>query len=742
MKKTVLTRNLTRYLPLILLTIIILVASIIRLMPYVYYSKYGVWLQYDDTMYVWWLTKVLAKNGLGYFYELGPQATKDLWYWPTGRDVPGTTYPGLPFTSTILYYLLSPFGFKTYDATGFTPALYGILSTLAASLVGYVVGGLPGATIFAASIGLQRAFLERTIASFAEKVGPAVFFSLLAILILLTRRRGDRKEYLIRGLIAGLLFGLSFTFWTGALFFILALLLFVMLYPYFYEADWRRWTVLTLTSIPTALLIMLLAPVLWARIPIFYVSAMVLIALISIVGSFLSKRNKNLWLTIVIAIIVGTLVLTIPLEKPLKKTFNPRYVIMLFPWLRKFAGPLQRSVAENQGIFNTLPPSSIIEVIGVGILAPFSLIVLLRRKTELLSYMALLGTLGFYLLVANTSVYMLPLVGATTALGASSFILYLLEYYKRARFKEIPLIVLAIIMILLLLQIWNAVSYAASYRPPTYLSAGIGLLTKAFPESMNFLKNSDCQVVVAWWDYGYMIGATANKATIVDPSTKLLGRIKLVGSILTSTPSQAAKLLVDKLHVPVGKTCIFTYDVYQVVRTKNGSSLFYIPLAGDTLKSIWMMRIAGLKDSQIWGKKLLVYVQGFTIMNTPFGARQVPMAVFTTLGGIKQTPQGIVVRTLDNKLVVFTQIQVSAVVPNLKDPGLIYLMLIGAASTKYKVIVPQPGPEGKVVFKEFTHVNIPHFKLIKAVVDNPRDPFTGRKFTNLAVVVAIYKFVG
>ncbi len=740
--KIALPSRITKYLPLVLLAVVLITAFAIRLTPFMYYSKYGVWLQYDDTMYVWWLTKELAKHGLGYFYQLTPEVTKDIWYWPTGRDVPHSTYPGLPFTSTILYDILKPFGLKTYDATGLTPALYGMLATVAAGIAGYIIGGVSGALIFSASLGLQKAFLERTIASFAEKVGPAVFLSILAIIVFL-RNGKSKRDYIVGGLIAGLLFGLSFAFWTGALFFILALILFIALYQYFYHPEWKRWTLLALSSIPSALLIMLIAPVLWPKIAIFYVTAMLLITLTSIIGFNIAKRSRNLWIVIVISSLILLLILTIPLENVLKRTLNPRYVIMLFPWLRKFVGPLQRSVAENQGILNTMPSSAIIEGIGIGIIAPFALISLIRRKNELQSYFAVLGTLGFYLLVANTSVYMFPLIGAATALGAAAFSLYLLEYFKKAKFKELPFIALLTVFVLLVVQAWNAIIFAIRYVPPTYLSAGTGLLTNAFPEAMSFLKNSDCDVVVAWWDYGYMIGATSGKATLVDPSTKLLGRIKIVGKVLTSPPEEAAKILLERLHVPPNRTCIFTYDVYQLIRTKEGVALFYLPLAGDTLKSIWMMRIAGLKDSEIWGKKLLVFVQGLMPSTTPWGTTNlVPVALFTKLGEIKQTPQGIVVKTLNGKVVVLAQVQVSAVVPNLKNPGLIYLMLIGAATTKYKVIVPQPGPHGQPVFKEFTHVEIPHFKLVKAVVDTPKNPFTGKKVSGLAVVVAIYKFLG
>jgi len=730
----------------LLTALVVLTAFYLRLIPFFKYSHYGIWLQYDDSMFEYWLSKTLYKHGLLYWYQLTPENTRYLWWWPQGRDIRKTETPGLSFTGASLYPLAKAFGLRLVDWVGIIPAFYGTLAVVSSALLGYVVGGPLLALIVSVSTAYQYAFMQRSIASFVEKMAPCLFFGTLYLIFLayFNKRRNELglAQTILLGVLGGLTLMFAAAFWGGFLMFVGITTIFVMLMPYltrdkdYYKMIFAFLLSATLSFYLSSFWITTLwLGKLWLFTLIVYVVTFFYLGLSYYTVTRVGKeRLTKLWTLIVAASLVALASIA---SHPyvLNRLLTGRYVMMLLPWLRKVESPLARSVAEHQGIFNVYSITDLVNIMGIGLAAPFALIIaiykFMKKETEdviLTLPIIALGLFASYMLFANTSVYLLTPIGYLSALaGALALFWCFNEFNKKSSLLKIIWGTLAVSFVALLVAgISWGIRFAINYPPPSFLSAGTAFYTPLFPDAMKSVTKN-CKFVLAWWDYGYMLGVVGHATTAVDPATLNATKIQLVAKALTSKESDVLKVL-REFKMLTNKTCVFAYEVFPLV---NKNTVMLAPQAGDFAKSVWMFRIAGYSDKTIFSKFIKVY---YVVIGENAAGNQVVLVV-NSPKDIQATPRGVIVRVPGKGVVLLTRVITVSTRPiyDIKDVFLYRAIYASLIKGGYRVVDSLGRPVNQ-------DVEFEHFKLLKPVIDHLYIPNTNKQIPWIGVV-AILRYV-
>jgi len=674
----------------------------LRSLPYFKYSAYGVWLQYDDSMFEYWLSKTLYKNGLTYWYQLTPENTRELWWWPQGRDIRKTETPGLAFTGAGLYPLMKVLGLRMVDWVGLIPAFYGTLAVSASALLGTVVGGPLLGLIMSLSTAYQYAFIQRSIASFVEKMAPCMFFGTLylATLSYFLRKKNSMstRSTVFLGVLGGIALMLSAAFWGGFLMFVGITTLLVMLLPYLTsdENGFKKLALYLVASTLTFYATSLWITTFWMhRIWTFALLVFLSTFIYLGAGLFVTKRFRERALKYWTALlIISVLALALVVSHPyvLHRFLTGRYIMMLMPWLRRVENPLARSVAEHQGIFDVYTFNDLVNVLGIGLAAPVALAIAFykfkQEKDELIATLPIiaLGLFATYILFANTSVYLLTPIGYLTALAGALALFWSIEEATKSKppLKVMWIGIALILLVLLISGSLNGINFAINYPPPSYLSAGTAFYSPLFPESMKEIAKY-CDYVLAWWDYGYMIGVMGNATTAVDPATLNTTKIQLVAKGLIGNENDVIDVL-KKLDMLTPRTCVFTYEVFPLAKR---NTVILVPQAGDFAKSVWMFRIAGYEDATIFSK----YIRISYVVVGEANGKEVAIVVRSP-NDIQATPQGIVVRTPEGRIILLNKVKSITPTPSYNVNNVFIYKAIYSSLKKagYEVINPLGRP--------------------------------------------------
>lgn len=734
----------------IFLTAVLLVASLyIRVIPFFKYSKFGIWLQYDDSLSVYWQSEQLYLHGLGYWWKLTPENTRYLWWWPEGRDFRITDFPGLAMTGALFYPALKTFGLRLVDWVGLLPAVFGALTALAVTVLGWLIGGPLLAFLSLLAVSFQQAFLQRSIASFVEKVSPTTFYSTLYLITyawaVMEYNKGTRdpRKYFVIGLIGGLTLSLSSAYWSGFLGFVGITIVGLLILPFITpEKDLPK--LMAFYSI--GVLIGYVATGWWVTtvwMTKLKYAAIGLIALLGIISATeyillekFSDRGRKIWFGILLALILWAIIVEQHFTI-LFKFLPGRYVMMLMPWIKKEVDPLAQSVAEHQGIWNVISVSAAPNVFGIGILAPIALlnaVALISRKEGRNDVVASLPMLamalfGTYLITVNTSVYLLTLVGYMLGLGGALALYWSIREFLSLRSFDIKKLYHASVILLglitLAIGISNGVTFAINYPVPSFLSAGTSFYTPLFPETLEFMRGK-CKFAVAWWDYGYMLGVVANTTTLVDPLAYNMVKISKVAKALTGTEDDLVNLA-KAFALPPNRTCVFTYEVFSYI--PSSKTILGIPRAGDFAKSIWMLRIRGLNDSQIFGKYIM-----YLLIGRDLSGRTVQL-VIPSPSTLRVSGNAIEARSVDGRVVLLSAVTNLIPLFNIKKVLLYKLIYNGVIQSGYNfdTILQSLKP---------TEVRFKHLKLLKAFVEDLRDPDTNATIPGIKAVSVVYLYTG
>jgi dolichyl-diphosphooligosaccharide--protein glycosyltransferase len=157
-----------------ILGLVYVLAFITRLFSVLRYEsmihEFDPYFNYRTTLY-------LTENG---FYEFWNWFDSDSWY-PLGRIIGGTLYPGLMVTAAVIYWLLRLLSFAVHirEVCVLTAPFFASNTTLVAYFFGKEIWDTGAGLVAAALIAICPGYISRSVAGSYDNEGVAIFALLL-----------------------------------------------------------------------------------------------------------------------------------------------------------------------------------------------------------------------------------------------------------------------------------------------------------------------------------------------------------------------------------------------------------------------------------------------------------------------------------------------------------------------------------------------------------------------------------
>jgi dolichyl-diphosphooligosaccharide--protein glycosyltransferase len=590
------------------MSLIFFAALIIRLNPLLdaqpVVRAFDPWFQLKTTEYI-------IENGYGAFFTWYDDAT---WV-PWGRDIPGTTYIGVPFTSAFLYFVVNSLGISVdfVFVSLVMPALMGSLTVIISFFLGRELYNNTVGMLSALFMAFIPAFIQRTIAGFYDNECIGVFAITLTMFLYIRSLKKGSPTYAVA---AGVSLAYLLGSW-GAGDFLVALL---ALYAFFMLLFGRYNTRLLTSYLPTISLGIFLSALV-PRNGFSIITSFTKLAAIG-VGGLLALYE--IWIRIQ-SYREATAAMLVPHLKPLLmglvtsvsgaiayflyastneltiKAYNSNPVIALGS---KFLSVINPFFRLDQRIFASVaehlpsPWSSFYNTLYLLIFFfPLGLYFLFKRAHDEDWLMFLYGITTVYFtgsmirlsLILAPGVAVLAAIAVHSILAPFSKVVTQKSVFERRRFRmsssltsEHAIAAYVFVGLLLSINVLLGVSYATGQigNPefaPVPVSSGAGRTD--WQTAMSYIKNvlPDDSIIASWWDYGYWINSAGGAQTIVDNATFNSTQIALMGYALMSLN------LTESLRIFKGwnTTHVLVYWGHR-----------HSGFGGDDGKWPWMVRIA------------------------------------------------------------------------------------------------------------------------------------------------------
>lgn len=576
------------------LGLILALAIIFRIMP----IKYGAYFSTEaDTVFQYRVADYVVRNGYSAWFTWNDTLS---WY-PYGRDIPHTSFPGLPFSAAVVYSLLVSLGFNfsLYDVCIFFPILMAFLTCLCIYLLGRDLGGRSVGLLASFMMAVGPAFILRTYLGFFDTENIGIFSTVAMSLFFL--RSIEREKPLLNKVLYSVAAGLSLSYFHaswGASKYAVGLLALFMASMLFFNLYERRHLLSYGVVLAVSSIIAMMIPIhgigfLYSAENVAAFGLFILLFIYEAIRDRMSGWKAMLISGIMVAsLAIGVLILE---SRGLIPPLAHKFLSVLDPSQRA-ASPLFESVAEHKKATWT----TFFENFGITLpLALFGTYLALRKREEKLIYGSLLflsalyftGSLIRLVLILSIPVSLMGAYGMKELL--SPFLVKGSRQVKRRLrrrlgvSREMGLIFVAAISASILPMVWEAASLANS---PMNIGVTVpvkmgGRYPQDWLQALVWMRDNlpEDSIVVSWWDYGYWIQTFSNKRTLADGSTLNGEQIGRIGRIMMLNQSEALKILKD-----YNATHIL---VYYTFNPSNPSQEW--PL-GDNAKWYWMVRIGGL----------------------------------------------------------------------------------------------------------------------------------------------------
>uniref|UniRef100_T1J0C4 dolichyl-diphosphooligosaccharide--protein glycotransferase n=1 Tax=Strigamia maritima TaxID=126957 RepID=T1J0C4_STRMM len=583
--------------------------------------EFDPWFNYRSTHY-------MVQHG---FYNFLNWFDERAWY-PLGRIVGGTVYPGLMITSGSIHYILNMFNIPVHirDICVFLAPIFSGLTALSTYFLTKELWS-PGAGLFAACfIAIVPGYISRSVAGSYDNEGIAIFALMFTYYIWV---KAVKQGSVFWAAIAALSYFYMVSAWGGYVFIInlIPLHVFVLLLMGRYS---QRIYVAYTTFFILGLLLSMQIPFVGfqpVRTSEHMASAGVFV-LIQVVGmlkylqSFLTKAEFKtvFWLGLIIASGVVFLAVVALTYAGYIAPWSGRFYSLWDTGYAKIHIPIIASVSEHQP---TTWFSFFFDLHVHVATFPVGLWYCIKNVNDERVFIILYAVSAVYFagVMVRLMLTLTPVVCVLSAIGFSHlFELYLKEedspkrneqisdeesedekksgknlYDKAGKIRKLKqepvkestslgtnirsIVVVAVLMMLMLFVVHSTWVTSNAYSSPSIVLASYGqdgsrTILDDFREAYYWLSQNteDHARVMSWWDYGYQIAGMGNRTTLVDNNTWNNSHIALVGKAMASNESAAYEIMkmldVDYVLVIFGGVIGFSGD--------------------DINKFLWMVRIA------------------------------------------------------------------------------------------------------------------------------------------------------
>uniref|UniRef100_A0A8K9XBN7 Dolichyl-diphosphooligosaccharide--protein glycosyltransferase subunit STT3B n=1 Tax=Oncorhynchus mykiss TaxID=8022 RepID=A0A8K9XBN7_ONCMY len=553
--------------------------------------EFDPWFNYRSTHH-------LTTNG---FYEFLNWFDERSWY-PLGRIVGGTVYPGLMVTAGLIHYVLNLLHLTVHirDVCVFLAPVFSGLTSISTFLLTRELWNQGAGLLAACFIAIVPGYISRSVAGSFDNEGIAIF-------------------------------ALQFTYYlwvksikTGSVFWSIGCCL-----SYFYMVSAWGGYVFIINLIPLHVFVLLLMQRYSRRVYIaystFYIVGLVLSMQIPFVGFQPIRTSEHMAAAGVFALLQAYALLQYLKDRLTKQEFQTlfflgvslaagvvfltviyltytgeflchyTYVCLLYSSsYAKIHIPIIASVSEHQ------PTTWVSFFFDLHILVctfPAGLWFCIKNVNDERVFVALYAISAVYFagVMVRLMLTLTPVVCMLSAIAFSSvFEHYLGDDMKRENppvedSKEglgpniKSIVTMLMLMLLMMFAVHCTWVTSNAYSSPSvvlasYNNDGTRNILDDFREAYYWLRqNTDEHArVMSWWDYGYQIAGMANRTTLVDNNTWNNSHIALVGKAMSSNESAAYEIM-------------RSLDVDYVLIIFGG----VIGYSGDDInKFLWMVRIA------------------------------------------------------------------------------------------------------------------------------------------------------
>jgi len=576
------------------LAAIVAIAALIRLQP----VRWGFYLSEFDPYQQYRMTEYVVKNGFTYWFSWYDHMT---WY-PWGRDVPTTNYPGVAFSAAIVYLFMKSIGIEIglYQFCVIFPVVMGAATCVTLYFLGRDVWSRSVALLSSLFLAFNSSHAFRTSAGFFDDETIGVFAMLLFFMFYIRAISPNRSNR--ASLLYAILAGLSLSYMSlgwGAFRYPMSLVALFSAVIIIVGRYSRRLLLSYGVTYGLDFLIMSQLPYLgfsflkeWSTVAIFGV--LLLLCLYELSTHLKTIRRKIIAVLCFFGLIgAAAFVLW---QQGLIVGLGSKFWTVLNPSTRLDL-PLVESVAEHRP---ATWASFFFEFGIISLLGIFGFFFAAQRLRNNDIFLILFGLSSLYFassLVRLTLILApaLSLLAAITVieLGKPSVdILREAVIFPRRKTRFVAKvgrefgIAILLILLLIIIPTFDRATRAA-YSPATIVTSSLPTVEQQpgdWLEALTWMKENLPQdaVVFSWWDYGYWITTMADKRTLADNGTINSTQIAIIAMTFLSNETKA---------VPVLKKYNVTHIVIFITwYTQNQTIGFYG--YGEESKWYWMAKIS------------------------------------------------------------------------------------------------------------------------------------------------------
>ncbi|VVC39576.1 Oligosaccharyl transferase, STT3 subunit [Cinara cedri] len=550
-------------------------------------------------------TQYLAEEG---FYKFHNWFDDRAWY-PLGRIIGGTIYPGLMITSTVLYNILHFINItlEIRNICVFLAPLFSSFTTIVTFLLTKELKDTRAGLFAAAMIAIVPGYISRSVAGSYDNEAIAIFCMLLTYYAWI---KSVKTGSILWSAFTALAYFYMVSSWGGYVFLINLIPMHVFVLMVTGRFSHRIYVAYSTVYCIGTILSMQISFVGFQPVQTSeHMMALGVFGLCQILGGINYMRTKvvgddfqTLFQFIIyliggVVIAVGTLLTVTGKIAP----WTGRFYTLLDPSYAKNHIPIIASVSEHQP---TSWSSFYFDLHIQVFLFPVGLYFCFSKLTDANIFVILYGVTSIYFagVMVRLMLVLAPVMCVLSGIGASSMLsTYMTQYLEgsskvpekkikknetsKSMKSEIAAVFVSMLTFMLISYVFHCtwVTSEAYSSPSIVLSArshdGSQVIFDDFREAYYWLRMNTAEDarVMSWWDYGYQITAMANRTILVDNNTWNNTHISRVGQAMSSGEDEAYEIMRE-------------LDVNYVLVIFGGVVGYS---SDDINKFLWMVRIGG-----------------------------------------------------------------------------------------------------------------------------------------------------
>ncbi|KAK2720009.1 dolichyl-diphosphooligosaccharide--protein glycosyltransferase subunit STT3A-like [Artemia franciscana] len=563
-------------------------------------------------------TKYLAEEG---FYNFLNWFDDRAWY-PLGRIIGGTIYPGLMVTSALLYHVMNwlHISIDIKDVCVFLAPFFSSLTTIATFLLTREIHDTGAGLLAAAFISIVPGYISRSVAGSYDNEGIAIFCMLLTYYFWI---KAVRTGSLLWGSMTALAYFYMVSSWGGYVFLINLIPIHVLALMISGRFSHKIYVAYSTTFTLGTILSMQIPFVGFQSVQssehMLALGTFGLCQLFSFVEYLKSKLSKEHFAVLfrTFTVFIGTLAVIVGGVLAVSGKIAPwtgRFYSLLDPSYAKNHIPIIASVSEHQP---TAWSSFFFDLQILVFLFPAGIYICFSKLNDANIFAILYGVTAMYFagVMVRLMLVLAPIMCVLSGVSASTLLTTYCKKYVASAQAARPdgavkerrkdrgavdkistdfnakfstgMIGIFSIMFLVYSQHCVWVTGEAYSSPSIVLAArghdGSRIIFDDFREAYYWLRMNTPEdaKIMSWWDYGYQITSMANRTVLVDNNTWNNTHISRVGQAMASSEENAS-LIMQEL------------DVDYVLVIFGGLTGFS---SDDINKFLWMVRIGGSTET-------------------------------------------------------------------------------------------------------------------------------------------------